>query len=420
MPESATLEAPSEVTVSTDPIPGNEMPEGLRNLLDRVLPSESGSDTGEQIEADDPPTEEKPETEEKTPAKVEEKKAVHVQPDPASRLAPDLTIKPGEKSGLEEHAVTDAELKELDTLIEGAKSEKQKVDLRKFRVLLQNTISENATLKAKPAAPAEDTGQQAMIEKLRTQNHELLARIERVDLAASPKFQRDFVQPRNKLFAEAKTVLKDAGADPEALDQAMGLMGKARIDAFDAIVESIPSQTLRDRFGRLIDGVDAKNREINEALGNARKNSEQNKKQEMIANHEAILKQEAELKTALAIARRDLAENAKIPVLQKTGDPNYAWWDKIVDEVDVTAEFFMLKATPEMLPKIAYGAAMVDPLLDMFHSERKARLAAEKRLAAIEGAEPGLGEDKRKPKDSEVSDDADIKTAVFARLRSGS
>jgi hypothetical protein len=121
----------------------------------------------------------------------------------------------------------------------------------------------------------------------------------------------------------------------------------------------------------------------------------------------------------LSIARRDLAENAKIPVLQKTGDPNYKWWDDIVDGIDVLAEDFMLRATPEMLPKIAYGAAMVDPLLDMFKTERKARLAVEKRLAEYEHADPGLGEDKRKPKDTEVADDADIKTAVFAHLKSG-
>lgn len=412
-----TLEAPaSEVTTSTDPIPGNEMPEGLKNLLDRVLPSESGSDTGEQVEPDDKPIEEKPEVEEKPVAKPEEKKTARVQPDPAIRLAPDLTEKPEEKV---EPVVAEVDLKPLDAAIDNAKTEKQRIDLGKFRELLKTTIAENATLKAKPAAPAEDVGQQAMIEDLRKQNHDLIARIERLDYAASPKFQKDLVVPRNKMFAEAKAVLKEAGAEPEALDGAIGLTGKARIDAFDAIVESIPSQTLRDRFGRLIDGVDAKNREINEALGNARKNSEQLKKQETIANHEAILKQETELKTMLQIARRDLAENAKMPVLQKTGSKDFEWWDKQVDEIDALAEHFMLRATPEMLPKIAYGAAMVDALLDMFNTERRARLSVEKRLAAVEGAEPGLGEDKRKPKDSEVPDDADIKTAVFAHLRSG-
>lgn len=412
-----TLEAPaSEVTTSTEPIPGAEMPEGLQKLLDRVLPSESGSDTGEQ---DDPVVDpnaepEKPEAEPKPATKAEEKKTVHVQPDPASRLAPDLTAKPGE----EKPAVADeVDLKPLDAAIDNAKSEKQKGDLGRFRELLKTTLAENATLKAKPAT-TEDPGQQVMIEDLRKQNHELQQRLERVDLASSPKFQREFVQPRNKMYAEAKGVLKEAGADPEALDQAIGLTGKARIDAFDAIVESIPSQTLRDRFGRLVDGVDAKNREINEALNDARKNGEQLKKQETIANHEAILRQETELKTMLQIARRDLAENAKMPVLQKTGSKDYEWWDKQVDEIDALAEHFMLRATPEMLPKIAYGAAMVDALLDMFHSERRARLASEKRLAAVEDAEPGLGEDKRKVKE-EVDADADIKTAVFSRLRAG-
>lgn len=416
MSDTATLDA-AEITTSTDRIPGSdaEMPEGLRNLLDRVLPT--GEDSGETEIPDKPSPETKPEPETK-PAPVEKKsEAKHTE----IRVAPDFSTQKKTEPQPEpekDHAVA---LAELDTAIAGAKTEKQRVDLGKFRELLKTTISENATLKAKVAVPpAEDAGTKELLEKLQGENKVLTERIERVDLLASPKFQRDFVQPRNKLFGDAVALLKEAGADPEALERAMGLSGKARIGVLDELTRSIESQVLRDRFGRLVDGIEDKNREIGEALKHARTNNEQMTRAEKISQHEAIVKQEGELKTMLAMARRDLAENAKLPVLQKTNSKDFEWWDKQVDEIDSLAEHFMLRATPEMLPKIAYGAAMVDPLLDMFNAERRKSAALEKRLAAIEGADPGLGEDKRKPKDTgDVPEDADIKTAVFARLKSG-
>lgn len=408
MPETATLDA--EITTSTDPIPGAEMPEGLRNLLDRVLPT--GEDSGETEVPDKPAPETKPEPETKPAPEEKKAEAKHTE----IRVAPDFSTQKKEET--EKPPVAD--LAELDTMIQGAKSEKQRGDLKKFRELLNNTITENTTLKAKPAAPVEDPGTKELLEKLQGENKVLTERIERVDLLASPKFQRDFVQPRNKLFGDAVALLKEAGADPEALERAMGLSGKARIGVLDELTRSIESQVLRDRFGRLVDGIEDKNREIGEALKHARTNNEQMSRAEKIERHQAIENQEKEMKTMLAIARRDLAENAKIPVLQKTGDVKFAWWDKIVDDVDALAEEFMLRATPDMLPKIAYGAAMVDPLIDMFNAERRKSTALEKRLAAIEGADPGLGEDKRKPKDTgDVPEDADIKTAVFARLKRG-
>lgn len=282
-----------------------------------------------------------------------------------------------------------------------------------------DVLAENNRLKAEKPAPTEDhPGLKVMIEDLQRQNQDLLTKIERVDLMSSPKFQKEFLVPRGNMFAEAKEVLKDAGIDPETLDRVMALTGKAKIDALDGIISEIPSQVLRDRLGRLVDGMDAKTREINEQLRNAKGTREQLTRQEKIEQHAQIVEMEQQMKTALQMTRRDLAENRKIELLYKTGRPEYKWFDDLVDSVDATAQEVMLRSRPEQLPTIAYYAALYEPTHDLLQAERKARIAAEDRLAAIEGVEPTLGEDKRLPKPV-VDDDADIKTAVFAHLKSG-
>lgn len=416
MPEADTLEAPATTSAAPDPIArpieGNEMPQGLRNLLDKVLPADGGLDDKPAAEAEpgangSEPVEAKPEK----PSEI--KKPEPKTPDPASRLAPDVFEKKEEPAVVDEIPIPEEPPAYL-------KTEKAKEDHRNWRKKWEGVLAENTRLKAEKPAPTEDAGLKAMNEDLQRQNQDLLARIERVSLLDSPKFQRDLMAPRSNMFAEAKTVLKEAGVDPESLDHAMGLMGKAKIEALDAIAGEIPSQLLRDRFGRLVDGIDTKTREINEALKNAKGNREQMSRQEKLEQHAQIVEMEKQMKAGLQMTRRDLAENLKIELLHKTGKPEYAWFDKIVDDVDATAEEIMLRSTPEKLPTIAYFAALYGPTRDLFHVERKARLAAEERLAAIEGAEPTLGEDKRKPKDLDISEDTDIKDAVIKRLRAGS
>lgn len=404
MADTATLEAP----VTATPIEGNEMPQGLRNLLDQVLPVDGGLD--EPVSEAELSTNGSEPVEAKTTEKPpEEKKPEPKAADPASRLAPDVFAKTEEPAVVDEIPIPEEPPAYL-------KTEKAKEDHRNWRKKWVGLLAENAQLKAAKPAPAEDP---TVIEDLRRQNQDLLTKIERVDLMSSPKFQRDFINPRNNLFAEAKAVLKEAGIDPDSLDNALGMTGKARIEALDAIATEIPSQLFRDRFGRLIDGMDAKTREINEALRNAKGNREQLSRQEKLEQHAQIVEMEKQMKAGLQMTRRDLAENLKIELLHKTGKPEYEWFDKIVDDVDATAEEIMLRSTPEKLPTIAYFAALYGPTRDLFHAERKARLAAEERLVAIEGVEPTLGEDKRKPKDIVITDDMDIKDAVRARLRGG-
>jgi hypothetical protein len=154
-----TLEAPAgEVTTSNTPDEGYQMPEGLRNLLDRVLPE--GSDTGEQVEPDPEPVEEQPEEKvEKEPeVKPEPKKAAAKAFDTTVRLAPDLSAKPEEK------VEPEPDIEITEEMIKAEKNPKKQADMRKLGKALDRYRTENAELKAKTSAPVEDTGQQAMIE----------------------------------------------------------------------------------------------------------------------------------------------------------------------------------------------------------------------------------------------------------------
>jgi hypothetical protein len=411
MPESAVAEP--EITTSTTPTESEVAP-GLRALFDMKLPAERDGDEPAPAEPEEHPkaVEDKPEPAPKP--QLEQKKVESEKT--TLRLAPDLSPKKEELA-----AEPAPEVQITEEMIKAEKNPKKQADMRKFGEALERTRKENAELRAKVAAPpSEDAGTKELLEKLQTENKTLQERIERVDLMASPKFQRDFVQPRNKMFADAVTVLKDAGVDPEGLERAMGMTGKTRIAAFDDLKGAIESSTLRDRFGRLIDGIDDKNREINEALKNARTSNEQLSRQEKIDRHEALVNQEKEMKSLLSVTKRELIEKMGIEVLVKTGKKDYGWWDDQADEIDNVAEDIMLRSTPDKLPLIAYFAASFGPMREMFHAERKARIAAEARADAAEGVEPDLGEDKRKVADAgDVPEDADMKTAVLARLKSG-
>lgn len=399
MPEIA--EAPPAETETQPQEEFGAIPKGLQAILDKHLPTASSETPTEATEA----VEAKPEkvVEEKKPEPAKDKK-----PSLLDRLAPDITEKPAETAPV---------VDEIPEESPHAKTEKAREDHRKWRkthVALQEEVK---SLRAKVASPAVDTGALAQIEQLTKEKQALAERLERTDLMSSPKFQNEFILPRNKMFEDAQGLLKDAGVDPALLSQALGMNGRARITAMDSILEEIPSQMLKDRFGRLIDGLDAKNRDINEQLKNAHTNLEQMTREEKAAEHAKFLGMEKQILAGLEQCGRDLADKMGIELLHKTGQKNYEWWDKQKDEIDSLAREIATKSTPDKIPIISYYAAMFGPQREMWKSERARAEAAEAENRELKGVEPTLGEDKRASK--EIPDDADFKSVILGKLRAG-
>ena len=406
MPESAIAEPPPATTA--------EPPKSLKALFqipsDLAGPAEPEPDVPGVDEPVEPPVPtEKPNKAEPEPAKappVEEPK----KNDLTSRLAPDF-------AALEQKPETPAEppLKITDEMIAAAKTPKAQADMRKFRESYEKLEKENAELKARPLVP-EDTETKTLLEMTKKERDELLTRLERYDLQATPAFQEKYIKPRQQKFDDAYSLVRDAGGNPEALARAMSLAGKPRIEALEEIAESIPQQIMRNRFERLIEAIDADSKVINEKLANAKQAAEEEAKNAIIRRHENNEQITKELKSLLGAARSDLLEHTKLETLVKVGKPEFEWWDKQVDEIDQVAEEILLKGTPQKAAYAAYLAASAGAFRSMYQAERSARLAVEQENRELKGAEPNLTRERLAPK---IEGDGVEPADIIGRLHAG-
>jgi hypothetical protein len=330
-----------------------------------------------------------------------------------SRLAPDLTKTEPEP------APTTVEIDWPEEL-PGNPTKKAQADYKKWRADHVALKREVQTLKSqKPEPKADDSGSQSIIEQQKQQIADMSARLERQDVRSHPRFQQAFVIPRNQMMSQAQEIVKDMGGDPDALEKAMSLTGRNKVAALDEIVAGVDSTVQRDKLGRLLDAIESKDREMENVLKDSKGAAERLNQQEKIDRHQMIEQQTQQLKTMLGAARKDLADNLKLEVLHKVNKPDFKWWDDQVDEIDATAYSILFEGTPDKMAVAAILAASAGPLRSMWQAERKARVAAEERLAAIEDVEPKLGA-RPKPKekdDGDVPEDADFATAVIGRLR---
>lgn len=333
--------------------------------------------------------------------------------DITSRLAPDFETP--ERLLIEKKADAPPDVEITDEMIAAQKSPKGQADMRGFRETLTRYKTEVEELRKRPAA-IEDTDIKGLLETVTKERDDLLARVERTDLFSSPKFQREHVQPRDKDYAAAQGVVKESGGDPTALNRAMGMTGKARIDLLDEIREAIPSDMMKGRFDRLIESVEARTIEINEKLKDSRKTAEEDARQSKLQDHERHVQTRKQLNSLLDAAFLDLEENVGLEVLRKTGKAEYKWFDDQREEIRKVASEVYLEATPEKAAIAAVLAASAGPYRDMFLAERKARLAVEEENRELKGAEPSMKRDRAPAKEA---GDGIEPTDITARLRSG-
>lgn len=99
----------------------------------------------------------------------------------------------------------------------------------------------------------------AEYEPLKTQLAEREAKLKEYDeivararIEEHPEFRKEFVDGREKLMTSAKTIVEESGGDPKAIETALNLKGKARVDALEAISENL-GKFQSGRLGRVID-----------------------------------------------------------------------------------------------------------------------------------------------------------------------
>lgn len=346
--------------------------------------------------------------------KAEEKKLEPVAKSPlTARLAPDFAAAPAKAT--DAAPTDDAEITE--EMIAAEQSPKKQADMRRLGETLTRYKRENADLKTKVnQVPSEDPESKRLLGEAQKQNEDLLERISRLDLTQNPVFQRDFLAPREKEFTDAQQIVKDYAGDVDKLKRAMALPhGTARTEILDELAEGISSPMMRRRFEDHISAIDTKTAAINDKLKNARHEDDNLKREEKANRHEQMVHTEKQLKGLLGSTRRDLVDNMKLEVLQKSGKPDYGWWDSQVDEIDQIAEEVLLKSTPEKAAVAAYLAASCGAYRSMFQAERDARMALEKELAEFRGAYPKTEAERKASVDTSGIDPNDI----LANLKAG-
>lgn len=395
MPETASAEPPPA------PPPTRETINPKLAALFDVKPVETESPNGD---TPPPPTEDKPPVEPVT----EPEKPASTTDALRSKLAPDfpaVTAEP-EKPAAETPTVT-------PEMLAAETDPKRKESLRKMGEQIDHFKRENEELRRKPA---EDPDSKTVIEALRKENEELLARVERTNLLDSPKFQAEHIIPRQKAFDSLAALVKEYNSDAGTLQRAMGLQGKSKIEALDAIREELPSPMLQSRFDRLVEDIESRTATINEALRNSKQTVEEMRRQETLSREERLQQESKQWKGLLDAAHRNLLENHKLEPLQKVDRPGYEWWNQQADEILNIAEDILLKATPEKAATAAVLAGSADAFRKMWLAERAAREAGDKELAELRGAEPSLSSERPVPK---VEGDPTDSSSIIAGLRSG-
>lgn len=349
----------------------------------------------------------------------EPKPAVADKPDPImSRLAPDFaSAAPKPAAAL---AATDLDLTELDKAIDGAKSEKQKGDLRKFRDQLRESHREVETLRVKLSAapqPAQiDPETKVLLEQTTKERDELLSRVERADLMQSPRFQKEYIEPHDKVFAKAQGIVKEFGGDPNALSRALSLRGAPRGEALDELRGSITSETMRGQFDLLIRDIDDKRAVISEQLANAKQTAEEQRKQDIIEKHKNGEKSFTEMKSLLGAAQKSLLEEAGWKILEKSTDPEFDWWNKDIDAAAAASEEILFKGSAEQSVLAAVLAPQALRLHKLWQNTQAALQAANAEIAELKGSSPRISQERKAatPETSEATT-----AGILENLRSG-
>lgn len=268
-------------------------------------------------------------------------------------------------------------------------SEEAKTRYKKWREAYSKTKSELKTLQEKPTLNAQ---QLARMEQLETQNREMQTVLSRMGVEQSVEYQRTIVQPLMASWNEAAKIVKDAGADPNALARAMSLSGKAQFEALDELFQDMPESAKIEAHDAL-----RTYRRYEEArrqtLANAPAAAQEIRKREAERQVQELNKQREDMKSIFERQVARLREDAKLELLLKTDKPEGKWWNDQGERIIEDGRSLFLENTD--MEKVAM-ACVLAPAADAY---RKLWLTSQKKIGELQkiinekiGNEPNLSE----------------------------
>jgi len=213
----------------------------------------------------------------------------------------------------------------------------------------------------------------------------------RIDL--HPEFRRKYVDGRNALVEEAKTVARDSGIEPSELENAMRLTGKARADALAALTEGLPTYQV-SQIGEVVSQISRLDREADAKRSDAKATWETMQREDGERQRTQREQQIREFQTGWETATKELPAN--LEVLNETDVP---WWNDQKKDILTNAQNdYQNNRDPKRAAELCVKAHAMEAYRSMFLDTREELASVRSELEAKEAelkkfysASPGAG-----------------------------
>lgn len=220
-------------------------------------------------------------------------------------------------------------------------------------------------------------GLQAKLATLEKEHAEALALVRKVNIDLDPAYNKKFVEGRKSIIASARAIVEESGGDPAAVEVALNLKGKPRVDALREVATDMDGFQ-QGRLGRVIDELTALDNEASTLRSNPEEFMAQRQKEQQDAQQREAESFHRNANLAFDQVLDRLRKES--PVLQKV--EGLEWWNKQGDEIPARARANFNKQLPaDEAAAIYLRAEERDVYRDLFLAEREEHASDKKALA---------------------------------------
>lgn len=413
---------PAEAEVAQPEPKDIQLTQSLEHVFDQAFPSSVENQEETVVIPDLPaPKQRTAQSASVVEAEPEVKPAAKEEPKPTEPTSiSDLLL--GGKETAKVEAVTEVKdpvKEEAPPEMKGkARENFERLSTAKFEAEKRALTSEKRIKELETKQAEGDPTAKARISQLETELTQYREIVKTAQAELDPEFQRHFTIPLKQVLENTKATFAEAGGDPDAIESALALKGRARAERLDELLDGITSETLRAEIRQGAKQL----KDIGVGKDIALKNRDQwlqaRQQQEQANKHRAFQEAEAQTKASLVQAESILRDQHGFEVFKTVDDPKFAWWNEQTGKMKETAEQIMLRVSdPNEMAVAAYLAAAAPRYRVLFQQEVAARQKAEKELREYKDSEPSLGGKSRGV--SSLTEEEDEKMGIADAILSG-
>lgn len=229
--------------------------------------------------------------------------------------------------------------------------------------------------------------------EMERKHNDAMELVRKVNIDLDPEFRSKYVDGRNALVKQARTIVEESGGNPDDIQTALSLKGKSQVDALAAVADPMNSFQ-QGRLGRIVDALAA----LDDEAASKRSSPDEYLKQREEFGKQERLRLEDERGKHMSVAFTDAFDSASrdIEVLRRT--ENMPDWNKQGEDIAARArEKWQTNKDATFAARKFIEAEAMPVYRQLFLDQREenkgmaAELASAKaELTAIHGNRPGM------------------------------